>query len=84
MRIETKFEIGERVWTVEKDNIAVDVASGIISEIFVEEDGKINYFFNEWCCKYSEEQVVKYDDIEGLVEKIRLIDNQIKEAKEGR
>lgn len=76
MQIQTKFEVGERVWTIDKTK-TLEIISGIIDGINIEKDGRISYFFDKWCCDYYEEDLIKYDDGETLFNKIKEIDNEL-------
>lgn len=85
MKIETKFNVGQRVWVPELSKLegitTVDVVSGTITGITVEKDGKISYFFDEWCADYYEIDIIAYEDTETLINKIKELDNFIKENK---
>lgn len=85
MQIETKFSIGQRVWTVEISKgegiTTIEELSGIITGITIEKSGRIAYFFEEWCADYYEEDVIAYEDTERLISKIIELDNKIKENK---
>ena len=70
MRLETKYNIGDKIWVVYLDRGEVSVFDDIIKEINILEDG-IEY----WCDKardaIKENEIVKYEDEIGLVNKIK-------------
>ena len=85
MEIKTKFNIGQKVWTIEinKQNgiNTVEVLSGVITNITIEKDNTISYFFYDWCADYKEEDIIAYEDTKTLINKIIQLDNKIKENK---
>lgn len=88
MEIKTKFNIGQRVWCPELsrhgNSITIDLASGIITSISVESDGKISYFFNEWCTDYDEDRIIAYENTAELMDRLIELDNQIRKEKENK
>lgn len=87
MEIKTKFSIGQRVWCPELcthgNGTTIDLASGIITSISVESDGKISYFFNEWCTDYDEDKIIAYENTVALMDRLIELDNQIRKEREG-
>lgn len=85
MKIETKFNIGEKVWTIDTSSSGgietIEILSSTISGITIEKDGRTTYFFDEWCVDYYDDSIVAYDDSQTLVNKIIELDNKIKESK---
>lgn len=90
MELKTKFNIGQRVWCPELshhgngNSISIDLASGIITSISVEKDGKINYFFEEWCTDYYEDKIIAYENTVALTDRLIELDNQIRKEKENK
>lgn len=79
MKIETDFDIGERVWVVEINNSGIpviEVMSEKISSISIN-GNDVLYFFDKWCCEYKKENLVAYNDTHKLMEKIKELDNII-------
>lgn len=85
MKIETKYNIGDRVWIVYEANTQyglageVSIYSATIEAIFVDDDG-IHYSteYND----NKEDEVVLYTDHEGLVKSIIDLMNKINEREE--
>lgn len=77
MRIDTKFEIGETVWTVDynPESKSVEVASGRIDSIYIGSGG-LEYYFDKWYCEYPETALVKYDDTDTLMKRILELDKE--------
>ncbi len=83
MKIETKFNIGERVWIVYEYNGEVNVYSDEIDSMVVEKDGRIQLYFKvSDSFDTYEEDVFSYNDMEGLMNKIKELDDKIREKEE--
>ena len=82
MTIQTKYEIGQRVWIAYENKGEVCVYDDIIAEIGVD-DNRIYYILENACIDISEEDIVLYEDTDKLVEKIKQIMKEIrnKESK---
>lgn len=72
MTIQTKYEIGQRVWIVYENRGEACVYDDYIDEIFVNDEG-INYMPREACIDGKEENIIPYEDTDKLVEKIKQI-----------
>lgn len=79
MKIETKFELGEKVWVVYQNNGEVSIYDDKISEICVDEDG-IYYILKEACIDVREE-IIAYEDKEKLANKIEELMKEIREKE---
>ena len=83
MKIETKFSIGDRIWVVYEHRGGVYVYSDEIDSIIIERDNKVAlYLKNSDSFDIYEEDVFKYDDIEGLMNKIKELDDKIRKEEE--
>lgn len=80
MKIQTKYEIGQRVWIIYENNGEVCIYDDYIEEICVNKDG-LYYFFKEACTDGLEENIILYEDTDKLVEKIKQIMEKIETEK---
>ena len=80
MKIQTKYEIGDRVWIIYENKGEVCVYDDYIDEIFVNDEG-INYMLREACIDGKEENIILYEDTDKLVEKIKRIMQEIREKE---
>ena len=82
MIIQTKYEIGQRVWIIYENRGEVCVYDDLIEEIGVD-DNRIYYILENACIDISEKDIVLYDDTDELVEKIKETMQEIrtKESK---
>ncbi len=80
MTIQTKYEIGQRVWIVYENRGEACVYDDYIEEICVNDDG-INYMLKEACIDGKEEDIILYEDTDKLVEKIKQIMEEIREKE---
>ena len=82
MEIKTKYDIGHKVWCAElsaQNGVkTIDLASGIITGINIENGRRISYFFDEWCADYYEEDVIAYEDTETLIKRLKELDDKRK------
>ena len=83
MFIQTKYEIGDRVWIVYENKGEACVYDDYIDEICVD-DNRIYYMLKETCMDIAEDDVVPYEDTDKLIEKIKQIMEDIgkKESEE--
>lgn len=82
MKIETKFNIGERVWVAYSYNGEIEVYSDEIDSMIIENTGKISvYFKNSDALDVYEEDLIAYDDTQGLIDRIRKLDTEIIEEE---
>ena len=78
MKVETKYEIGTRVWVAYAHQGEVSVHDDKIASIVINEDGDLQYYLAESCDDFYEADIVLYEDTEALVNKIKKIMNQIR------
>lgn len=83
MRIETKYDIGQRIWIVYEHQREVHVYEDCIANILIDEDNKLLYCSKETYDEYKEEDIILYEDTDKLVNKIKEVMEEIKE-KEGK
>mgnify|MGYP003179969006 CR=1 FL=1 len=82
MKIETKFNIGERVWVVYEYNGELSVYSDVIDGFSIDNKGDLTVYLKDSdYFEYNEDNLILYDDTEALVEKIIEVDNRIREAE---
>ena len=75
MKIETKYNIGDRVWIVYESQGEVCVYDTEILEIGYDKDG-INYYTKE-CNDYEEDFLIPYNKKEELLKRIETLMNEI-------
>lgn len=80
MTIQTKYEIGQRVWIIYENKGEACVYDDYIDEIFVNDEG-INYMLREACIDGKEEDIILYEDTDKLVEKIKQIMEDIRKKE---
>lgn len=80
MKIQTKYEIGDKVWIVYENRGEACVYDDYIDEIFVNDEG-INYMLREACIDEKEENIIPYEDTDKLVEKIKQIMEDIRKKE---
>ena len=82
MFIQSKYEIGQRVWIVYEHQGEVCVYDDYIDEICIGENG-LYYMVKEACIDRAEEDIVLYEDTDKLVAKIKQTMQEIrnKESK---
>ena len=80
MTIQTKYEIGDKVWIVYENRGEACVYDDYIEEICVNNDG-INYMLKEACIDGKEEDIILYEDTDKLVEKIKQIMEDIRKKE---
>lgn len=81
MKIETKYNIGDRVWVVYENQGEVCVYDTEITDIFIDKDG-INYYGKEGT-DYLEDLLIPYNKKDKLLERILSIMNEIHEREKG-
>lgn len=82
MNIKTEFEIGEHIWYTYENKGEVHVFDDIIREINITQDGTIEYWLDEAGDSIKENDVVRYEDEIGLVNRIKGLLQKFNE-KEG-
>ena len=80
MTIQTKYEIGQRVWIVYENKGEACIYDDYIEEICVNSEG-IYYMLKEACIEGAEEDMILYEDTNKLVEKIKQIMEEIREKE---
>lgn len=82
MKIETKFNIGDRVWIVYEYKGEVNVYSDEIDSIVIEKGGRLLIWFKDSdAMDVYEEELIEYNDLKKLAEKILEIDNKIRKEQ---
>ena len=81
MKIETKYNIGDKVWVVYENQGEVCVYDTEITDIFIDKNG-INYYGKEGT-DYSEDLLISYNEKDKLLERILSIMNEIHEREKG-
>ncbi|MFR3182457.1 MAG: hypothetical protein ACLTPN_02430 [Clostridia bacterium] len=78
MKIETKFNIGERVWVVYEYNGELSVYSDVIDGFSIDNKGDLTVYLKDSdYFERNESDLILYDDTEALIEKIIDTDKQI-------
>lgn len=78
MKIETKFNIGERVWVVYEYNGELSVYSDIVDGFSIDNKGDLTVYLKDSdYFERNESDLILYDDTEALIEKIIDTDKQI-------
>lgn len=80
MKIQTKYEIGDKVWIVYENKGEVCVYDDYIDEICMGENG-LYYMIKEAGIDHTEEDIILYEDTERLVEKIKNIMQEIRKKE---
>lgn len=80
MVIQTKYEVGQRVWIIYEDGGEVCIYDDYIIEICVGKDG-LCYMLRDYCDDVAEEDIVLYDETDKLVEKIKQIMEEIRDKE---
>ena len=80
MVIQTKYEIGQRVWIAYENKGEVCVYDDYIDEICVNEYG-LYYMLKESSIDAIEKNIVLYEDTDKLVEKIKQIMQEIRKKE---
>ena len=83
MKIETKFSIGDRIWVVYEHRGEVHVYSDEIDSMMIERDNKVTlYLKNSDASDICERDVFEYNDMDGLMNKIKELDDKIRKEEE--
>ena len=78
MKIETKFNIGERVWVVYEYNGELSVYSDVVDGFSIDNKGDLTVYLKDSdYFERNEYDLILYDDTEALIEKIIDTDKQI-------
>lgn len=82
VKIETKFNIGDRVWIVYENRGEVNVYSDEIDSMTIENSGRLLIWFKDSdAMDVYEEELIEYNDLKKLAEKILEIDNKIRKEQ---
>lgn len=78
MKIETKFNIGDKVWVVYEYNGELSVYSDVIDGFSIDNKGDLTVYLKDSdYFERNESDLILYDDTEALIEKIIDTDKQI-------
>ena len=80
MKIETKYEIGEHIWAVYQHQAVVEVYDDYIGWISYED--KLIYGLKESCNDLEEQEIILYEDKEGLANRIKEVMEEIRREEE--
>ena len=83
MLIQTKYEIGQRVWIIYENQGEACIYDDYINEICVNDYG-IYYMLKEACVGLYEQDLILYEDTDKLVEKIKQTMQEIRESEENK
>ena len=82
MKIETKFNIGDRVWIVYDYKGEVHVYYDEIDSITIEKNGKLLIWFKDSdAMDVYEEGLIEYEDLKTLAERILELDNKVRKEQ---
>ena len=70
LKIETKYEIGQKIWIVYENNGEVCIYDDTIEGISIDKDG-ILYFSEVGCIDLREDDIILYEDTGTLLNKIK-------------
>ena len=78
MNIKTKFELGEKIYCVYKEDNIIKLFVDEVAEIVILNDG-IVYYCEAICEEFKENELVAYNDKEALLNKIEELssDNNV-------
>ena len=78
MNIKTKFELGEKVFIIYKEDGMIKMYTDEVDQIVVSNDG-IGYYGTVICEEFKENELVAYNDKEALLYKIEELssDNNV-------
>lgn len=77
MKIETKYDIGQRIWIVYEHQGEIHVYEDKIIEICIAEKGTV-YLPNSCTDEVEEEEIILYKDMDKLVSKIKELAEDVK------
>lgn len=82
MKIETKYEIGDHIWVVYKHEGEVQVYDDRIVNILINEDKELIYSPKEGYEEFYEDDIILYDDLIGLGNRVKKLMNEIREDED--
>ncbi len=71
MKIETKYNLGDRFWYLFEQNGAVHIYQDVVSEIVINSSGKVLYYGQKLSDEIPEDYIIPYEETEILVEQIK-------------
>lgn len=71
MKIETKYNLGDRFWYLFEQNGAAHVYQDVVSEIVINSSGKVLYYGQKLSDEIPEDYIIPYEETEILVEQIK-------------
>ena len=82
MKIETKFNIGDRVWIVYENRGEVNVYSDEIDSMTIDNSGRLLIWFKDSdAMDVYEEDLIRYEDLKTLSERILELDNKVRKEQ---
>ena len=83
MKIETKYNIGDKVWIVYEGDFynEVSIYTDTIIEVTFYENGLV-YNFENYPDELKEDEIILYDEKDKLLQKIEELTNKINEREE--
>lgn len=81
MKIETKYEIGTRIWLVYGHDGEVRVYDDYIGDITINSDKELVYYTGEAYEELYEDDIILYKDTEALVNRIKKVMDGIRESE---
>ena len=82
MKIETKFNIGDRVWIVYENRGEVNVYSDEIDSMTIENSGRLLIWFKDSdAMDVYEEDLIRYEDLKTLSERALELDNKVRKEQ---
>ena len=82
MKIETKFNIGDRVWIVYENRGEVNVYSDEIDSMTIENSGRLSIWFKDSdAMDVYEEDLITYEDLKTLSERVLELDNKVRKEQ---
>ena len=71
MKIETKYNLGDRFWYLFEQNGAVHIYQDVVAEIVINSSGKVLYYGQNLSDEIPEDYIIPYEETEILVEQIK-------------
>ena len=83
MKLETKYEVGQRIWIVYEDKEEVHLYDDLIVNILINEDREIIYCTKEAYEELNEDEIILYEEAGKLINKIKELLNNVTKKKAG-
>ena len=71
MKIETAYEVGQKIWIVYANKGEVCLYDDVINEISITNEDKMLYITKESCQEIEEDDIILYDDTINLLNRIK-------------